>query len=153
MPSGANAQQPQGAAPAASFGGVPDTNGSSHAGGVAPLAATLSPSTACLQLHLGATVFNFNLSINADAYPYAITGGSITGSICNAPWTVTGGSLSNNLVIQGQRTPVSGCSTTVTVVGNFNNPSSWIGTYGFNGSSTMFNHHTLFLGYNRPSCP
>jgi hypothetical protein len=151
MPGGVNAQQPQGAAPAAA---LPDTNGSTSTGGVAPLAAVgASPSTACLQLHLGATVFNFNLNINADVYPYAITGGSITGSICQAPWTVTGGSLSNNLAIQGQHAPVTGCSTTISVMGTFDNPSSWIGTYGFNGSSTMFSHHTLFLGYNRPSCP
>ena len=27
-------------------------------------------------------------------------------------------------------------------------PSSYIGTYGFDGSSRMFDHHTLFLGYD-----
>ena len=117
------------------------------------MALTVSPATACLQLHLGSTVFNFNMAINADVYPYPITGGSITGSICQAPWTVTGGSLGNGLVIHGQRTPVSGCATTIAVVGNYNNPSSYIGTYGFDGSSTMFDHRTLFLGYDRPSCP
>ena len=105
------------------------------------MALTVSPATACLQLHLGSTVFNFNMTINADVYPYPITGGSITGSICQAPWTVTGGSLGNGLVIHGQRTPVSGCATTIAVVGNYNNPSSYLGTYGFDGSSTMFDHH------------
>ena len=83
------------------------------------MALTVSPATACLQLHLGSTVFNFNMTINADVYPYPITGGTITGSICQAPWTVTGGSLGNGLVIHGQRTPVSGCATTIAVVGNF----------------------------------
>ena len=56
--------------------------------------------------------------------------------------------------MHGQKSPpVAGCATTITVVGNFDNPSSYIGTYGFNGSSTSFNHHTLFLGYDRPTCP
>jgi hypothetical protein len=106
-----------------------------------------------LQLHLGSTVFNFNVNINPDVYPYVIIGGTITGSICQAPWSVNAGSLSNSLTIHGQRPPVSGCASSISVVGNFDNPSSYIGTYGFNGSSTMFSHHTLFLGYDRPSCP
>lgn len=131
----------------------PDSNGRVGAEAAAPLATSASPATACLQLHLGSTVFNFNVNINADVYPYPITGGTITGSICQAPWTVTGGSLGNALTIKGQRTPVSGCATSISVVGNFNNPSSYIGTYGFDGSSTMFDHHTLFLGYDRPACP
>jgi hypothetical protein len=132
-----------------------DTNGRVGGGpeAAAALATSVSPATACLQLHLGSTVFNFNVNINADVYPYAITGGTITGSICQAPWSVTGGSLGNALTITGQRTPVAGCANTVHVVGNFNNPSSYIGTYGFNGSSNQFDHHTLFLGYDRPSCP
>jgi hypothetical protein len=139
---GANAQQPA------------DTNGSIGGSGVAPLALPAAPATkACLQLHLGGTVFDFNVTINPDVYPYTITGGTITGSICSPPWTVTGGSLGTALRINGQRAPVAGCSTTIAVVGNFDNPSSYIGTYGFNGSSTSFNHHTLFLGYDRPTCP
>jgi hypothetical protein len=140
---GANAQQP------------PDSNGRVGPEAAAPTfaAPAVSPAKACLQLHLGSTVFNFNVNINADVYPYPITGGTITGSICQAPWTVTGGSLGNSLTIHGQRAPVTACSTSISVVGNFDNPSSYIGTYGFNGSSTMFSHHTLFLGYDRPSCP
>jgi hypothetical protein len=143
-PAGVNAQQ------------LPDSSG--HVGPEAgahsfALAPTASPATACLQLHLGSTVFNFNVNINADVYPYPITGGTITGNICQAPWQVTAGSLGNALTIHGQRTPVAGCASTISVVGNFDNPSSYIGTYGFNGSSTSFSHHTLFLGYDRPSCP
>jgi hypothetical protein len=140
--SGANAQ------------GLPDINGAMGTG-VAPLAVAPAPvSRACLQLNLGAAIFNFNVTINPDVYPYTITGGTITGSICGAPWAVTGGSLSNSLIMHGQKSPpVAGCATTITVVGNFDNPSSYIGTYGFNGSSTSFNHHTLFLGYDRPTCP
>ncbi len=132
----------------------PDANGQVGAEATHTFATTTSPATACLQLHLGSTVFNFNVSINADVYPYPITGGTITGSICQAPsWKVTGGTLGNALTIQGSRPSGNSCSTSISVIGNFNNPSSYIGTYGFNGSSTMFDHHTLFLGYNRPTCP
>jgi hypothetical protein len=131
-----------------------DTNGGLGGTGAAPLAAAPpAPTRACLQLHIDSTIFNFNVTINPNVYPYAITGGTITGSICQAPWTVTGGSLSNSLRVNGQHPPSPNCSTTIAVVGNFENPSSYIGTYGFNGSSTQFNHHTLFLGYDRPSCP
>jgi hypothetical protein len=130
-----------------------DTNGGLGGTGAAPFAAAPpSPTGACLQLHLDATIFNFNVTIKPEVYPYPITGGTITGSICSAPWSVTGGSLGNSLRINGQHAPSPTCSTTIAVVGNFENPSSCVGTYGFNGSSTMFNHHTL-LGYDRPSCP
>jgi hypothetical protein len=135
---------------------MPDSNGRIGREAGAPtfaLAPGTPPTTSCLQLHLGSTVFNFNVNVDPDVYPYPITGGTITGSICQAPWTVTSGSLGNSLTINGQRNPVSGCSSSISVVGNFDNPSSYAGTYGFDGSSTMFNHHTLFLGYNRPSCP
>jgi hypothetical protein len=144
------------AAAAAPAAAQVDTHGNVVApGAAAPLAALAPPPThACLQLHLGGTVFNFNLQINPNAYPYPVTGGTITGSICGAPWAVTGGSLGSALHINGHKSPpAAGCATTISVVGNFNPPGSWIGTYGFNGSSTMFNHHTLFLGYNRPTCP
>lgn len=106
----------------------PDSSGRVGADRAAPMALTVSPATACLQLHLGSTVFNFNMTINADVYPYPITGGTITGSICQAPWTVTGGSLGNGLVIHGQRTPVSGCATTIAVVGNFNRQATSVPT-------------------------
>jgi hypothetical protein len=132
----------------------------SHGNVVAPGAASAfiaplpPPTTACLQLHLGGVVFNFNVMLNPNAYPFPISGGTITGSICGAPWTVTGGSLGSALHITGHKNPpVGGCASTINVVGNYNAPSAYIGTYGFNGSSTMFSHHTLFLGYNKPTCP
>jgi hypothetical protein len=142
-PVGANAQQ------------LPDSSGRVGNEAAPPIFVLpgTPPTTACLQLHLGSTVFNFNVNINPDVYPYPITGGTITGSICQAPWSVTAGSLGSALTIHGQRTPVPGCASSISVIGNFDNPSSYVGTYGFNGSSTEFNHHTLFLGYNRPSCP
>ena len=56
--------------------------------------------------------------------------------------------------LNGQRNPpVSGCASTISVQGGFANPTSYVGTYGFNGSSTQFNHHTLFLDSDRSTCP
>ena len=152
------AQQPQQAQQAipAQLAVQPDAHGNIVAPGAAApsIAALPVATTACLQLHLGAVVFNFNVTLNPNAYPFPITGGTITGSICGAPWTVTGGSLGTALHINGHKSPpVSGCASTISVVGNFNAPDAYIGTYGFSGSSTMFSHHTLFLGYNRPTCP
>jgi hypothetical protein len=105
-------------------------------------------------LHAGAAVFNLNVTINPDVFPYTVTGGSITGNICGAPWAITGGSLGATLSVNGQRNPpASGCASTISIAGGFANPTSYIGTYGFNGSSTMFNHRTLLLGFERPTCP
>jgi hypothetical protein len=118
------------------------------------LPAKASPAKACLQLHLGAAVFNFNLDINADVYPYPVTGGTLTGTICGGAWHVTGGTLGSTLSLKGAiNNPVPNCAKTIAVVGNANVPSGYAGTYGFNGSSTMFNHHTLFLGFQKATCP
>ena len=133
---------------------LPDIQGNVGAPAPATPLPAPSPTTACFQLHAGAAVFNVNVTINPDVYPYTITGGTVTGNICGAPWTVSGGSLGVSLSINGQRNPpVSGCASTISVQGGLTNPASYVGTYGFNGSSTQFNHHTLFLDFDRPTCP
>ena len=133
--------------------GLPDIYGNVGAPqSAAPLIAP-PPTTACLQLHAGTAVFNLHVTINPDVFPYTITGGSISGNICGAPWAITGGTLGATLSINGQRNPpVSGCASTISVQGGFANPTSYVGTYGFNGSNTMFNHHTLFLDFTRSTC-
>jgi hypothetical protein len=139
------AQQP-------TLSGLPDINGNLGAVGPRPT-IPITPSTACLQLYNDTAVFNFQLTLDPDIYPYIITGGTITGSICGAPWTVTGGSLGKSLSIKGKRAPIPSCTSTISVTGNFDIPDSYIGTYGFDGLSNAFNQHTLFLGYGRPNCP
>ena len=112
--------------------------------------------SACLELHNGPGV-TWNITVNFDpnSIPFTITGGTIKGTICGSPkWQVTGGFLRPTLQITAKQTPpVAGCASTVTIVGNFQNPPSYKGTYGFNGSSTMFSHTTLFLGYSPFPCP
>ena len=134
--------------------GLPDIYGNVGAPQSAAPLTSPPPATACLQLHAGAAVFNLNVTINPDVFPYTVTGGSITGNICGAPWAITGGSLGATLSINGQRNPpASGCASTISIAGGFANPTSYIGTYGFNGSNTAFNHRTLFLGFERSTCP
>lgn len=112
--------------------------------------------SACLELHNGPGVtWNITVTFDPNSIPFTITGGSIKGTICGSPnWRVTGGFLRPTLRITAQQTPpVGGCAGTVTIVGNFQDPPSYKGTYGFNGSSTSFNHTTLFLGYSPFPCP
>lgn len=111
----------------------------------------LAPATTkvCLQLRNGSGVdWKIELTVSLDVYPYPIVGGKISGTICDSPnWKVTGGSLGGGLQINGQHTGSGSCAGSVIIVGNFQNPSSYRGTYGFNGSSSSFKHTTLFLNW------
>jgi hypothetical protein len=114
-------------------------------------AKALGVTKACVELHNGGAVFDFDLTINPDVYPFPITGGTIKGSICDSPnWQVTGGSLGGTLAINGKHTGSGSCASTIAVKGTSQQPPSWTGTYTFDGSAT-FNQHTLFLGYM--ACP
>jgi hypothetical protein len=140
-----------GQAPAA---GRPDAQGNIGAPETAAPAAVpaLAPAHACLQLHNGVAIFNFDVIFDPNVTNFPITGGTITGNICNAPqWKVTGGKLGPNLTITATRPAGGSCATQLTVAGNFANPSSYTGTYGFPGAG--FQQHTLFLGYQKTSCP
>lgn len=139
-------------APAA---GQPDPTG--HVGGPGIAAPAVlppaPPAHACLQLHhVSGVIENFNVTFNPNVAGFPITGGTMTGGICNSSqWQVTGGHLQPNLAITATRPAGGNCSTQLTVAGNFVSPSSWTGTYGFPG--TGFQQHTLFLGYQKSSCP
>ena len=112
--------------------------------------------SACLELHNGPGVtWNITVTFDPNSAAFTVTGGSIKGTICGSPnWKVTGGFLRPTLKITAQQTPPAGpCASSVTIVGNYQNPPSYKGTYGFNGSSTMFSHTTLFLGYSPFPCP
>jgi hypothetical protein len=109
---------------------------------------------AYFELHFagGGIPFEIEVLFNPSSYPFVITGGTIKGSICNSPtWVVTGGSIGPTLQINGSNVcPSPSCASTISIVGKCQCTPSYIGTYGFNGSSTMFNHSTLFLGYDLP---
>lgn len=124
--------------------------GSGQLSNIVPLATS---ATACFQLNNGGITFFINASIDLNAYPYAILGGSISGSICDSPnWTLTSGSLGSSLTINGSHTGALGCAPTIAIAATFAPVASYPGTYGFNGVNNSFAQRTLFLGFNR-SCP
>ncbi|MFE0103121.1 hypothetical protein [Streptomyces sp. NPDC059009] len=97
-----------------------------------------------LTLHNGAVTFEMTVKYNPNTYPFVITGGQITSGICGAPWDITGGSLGNSLRIDAKRAGQGSCANTITIVGQFQNPPSYRGTYGFDGQSSSFNHTTRY---------
>ena len=124
--------------------------GSGQLSNIVPMATS---ATACFQLNSGGATFFINASIDLNAYPYAILGGSISGNICDSPnWTLTSGSLGSSLTIHGSHTGALGCASGISIVATFGPVASYPGTYGFNGVNNSFAHRTLFLGFNRP-CP
>jgi hypothetical protein len=138
--------------------GKPKPNANGQVGeAAAKAAAALPPAAAaahaCLQLYNGNSVlWSIDAIINPNVYPYPITGGTIKGTICGSPnVTITGGTLGSNLNVMANLP--SNCANPVKIIGNATVPVGYQGTYGFFGSSTMFNHHTLFLGYNKTTCP
>src|ERR1700739_5175565 len=110
------------------------------------LTSTTARASACLTLYNGPGVkWRINVTFNPNTYPFLITGGSINGTICGSPkGVVTGGIRGPTLLINGNLNGGASCATTVTIVGNYQNPSSYAGTYGFDGSSTEFSHTRLY---------
>jgi hypothetical protein len=111
------------------------------------LAAAAASANACLTLYNGpGLTWKIDVTFNPNTYPFAITGGTIKGNICGSPnWVVTGGSMGPNLLINAKRTGGGGsCASTVTIVGHFQDPPSYAGTYGFDGVSTSFSHTSLY---------
>lgn len=121
----------------------------------AAVAATLTTRRAYFELHYagGGVIFEIEVLFNP-SFPFAITGGTIKGSICNSPtWVVTGGSMGPGgaLTINGSNVcPSTNCASSIIIKGICQCPPSYTGTYGFNGSSGPFGHTTLFLGYDLP---
>lgn len=112
-------------------------------------APTLAASAlACLELHRSDGTWAIQVSFNPNTYPFTITGGSITGTICGSPnWTVTGGTLGSSLTLNATYTGAGSCAQSATIVGNFASPAAYSGTYGFNGNSSLIEHKILFKGW------
>ena len=111
----------------------------------AKLAAATAQASACLTLYNGPGVkWEISVTFNPNTYPFVIPGGTMKGTICGSPkGIVTGGSIGPNLEIHGNLES-AGCASTVTIVGHYQAPASYAGTYGFDGSSTEFPHTTLY---------
>lgn len=59
-------------------------------------------------------------------------------------WDITGGSIGDQLRLDAERAGQGSRASTITVVGQFQNPPSYRGTYGFEGSPSSVNHTTLY---------
>jgi hypothetical protein len=107
-----------------------------------------------------AVVFEIQLTVNPNVYPFLVLDGAIGGDICTeigTQWVVTGGSLGQTLVLEAKRLPlgnappntelVTSCAHTLSISGVFQPPDSYAGAYGSDGSNSDFAHTTLFKGW------
>jgi hypothetical protein len=97
-----------------------------------------------LELHNGAVTFGIEVKYNPNTYPHVVTGGQITSGICGAPWDVTGGVIGEQIRLDAKRAGQGGCASTITIVGEYQNPPAYRGTYGFDGASSSFKHTTRY---------
>jgi hypothetical protein len=100
--------------------------------------------TARLDLNNGAVTFEMEVEYDPNTYPHVITGGQITSGICGAPWNITGGFLGDTMRLDAERAGEGSCADTITVVGEYQNPPAYRGTYGFDGATSWFRHTTRF---------
>ncbi len=108
---------------------------------VTPQAVTV---TAKLDLNNGAVTFAMEVEYNPNTYPHVVTGGRITAGICGAPWEILGGFLGDTMRLDAKRAGQGSCATTITIVGEYQNPPAYRGTYGFDGATSWFRHTTRF---------
>ncbi|MFG3255546.1 hypothetical protein [Streptomyces sp. NPDC048172] len=97
-----------------------------------------------LELHNGAVTFAIEVKYNPNTYPHVVTGGQITSGICGAPWDITGGLIGQQIRLDAKRAGQGSCASTLTIVGEYQNPPAYRGTYGFDGATSSFKHTTKF---------
>jgi hypothetical protein len=100
--------------------------------------------TAKLELHNGQVTFAIEVKYNPNTYPHVVTGGQITSGICGAPWNITGGTIGDQLRLDAKRAGQGSCANTITIVGEYQNPPAYRGTYGFEGATSSFKHTTRY---------
>ncbi|MEW2526914.1 hypothetical protein [Streptomyces sp. NPDC047071] len=101
--------------------------------------------TACeLTLHNGQVTFTMEVTYNPNTYPHVVIGGRITSGICGAPWDITGGHIGDTLRLDAKRAGQGSCASTITIVGQYQNPPAYRGTYGFEGATSSFRHTTRY---------
>jgi len=102
-------------------------------------------STECkLTLHSGAVTFVIEVKYNPNTYPHVVMGGQITSGICGAPWDITGGTIGETIRLDAKRAGQGSCANTITIVGEYQNPPAYRGTYGFDGATSSFKHTTRY---------
>jgi len=100
--------------------------------------------SAKLELHNGTVTFAIEVKYNPNTYPHVVTGGQITSGISGAPWDITGGFVGETIRLDAKRSGQGSHANTMTLVGEFQNPPAYRGTYGFNGATSSFKHTTRY---------
>ncbi len=65
-----------------------------------------------------------------------ITGGQITGTICESPWTVTGGKMTAKSITINASHDGTGCANTLVITGKKGKKKSYSGTYYWDGNTS-----------------
>ncbi|MFD4634441.1 hypothetical protein ACFVYR_34725 [Streptomyces sp. NPDC058284] len=120
------------------------TRDEAFAAPVADVSAEALSADCKLTLHNGTVTFAIEVRYNPNTYPHVVTGGRITSGICGAPWDITGGSIGETIRLDAKRSGQGACASTITIVGEFQNPPAYRGTYGFDGASSSFKHTTRY---------
>ncbi|EPH42785.1 hypothetical protein ABT390_37480 [Streptomyces aurantiacus] len=97
-----------------------------------------------LTLHNGQVTFGIEVKYNPNTYPHVVTGGQITSGICGAPWDITGGFIGETIRLDAKRAGQGTCADKITIVGEYQNPPAYRGTYGFDGATSSFKHTTRY---------
>ncbi|SDK87489.1 hypothetical protein [Streptomyces indicus] len=106
--------------------------------------AEAATTTCKLTLHNGQITFALEVLYNPNTYPHVVTGGQITSGICGAPWDITSGFIGESLRLDAKRAGQGSCASTLTIVGEYQNPPAFRGTYGFDGATSSFKHTTRY---------
>ncbi|QEV17463.1 hypothetical protein [Streptomyces alboniger] len=120
------------------------TRDEAFAAPAAGVSAEAVAADARLTLHNGSVTFAIEVKYNPNTYPHVVTGGRIASGICGAPWEITGGSLGDALRLDARRVGQGACADRITIVGEYQNPPAYRGTYGFDGASSSFKHTTRY---------
>ncbi|MEW2086833.1 hypothetical protein [Streptomyces sp. NPDC005283] len=100
--------------------------------------------SAKLELQGGRITFAVEVTYNPNRYRHMVTGGRITSGIRGAPWDITGGTIGDQLRLDAKRAGQDSCTGTITIVGEYQNPPAYRGTYGFEGATSSFKHTTRY---------
>ncbi|MER5950988.1 hypothetical protein ABT127_33630 [Streptomyces sp. NPDC001904] len=98
-----------------------------------------------LELNNGPVTFTITAKINPNTHPYVVTGGRITSGTGGATWDITGGFIGDSIRLDAKRAGQGSSANTITIVGEYQNPPAYRGTYGFDGATSSFKHTTRYL--------
>jgi len=110
--------------------------------------------TVCFNMVEAGIDWNWELEVVTGGGMATVTGGNISGTICDSPnWSVTGGNINpTSIDLSGVYDGVESCADNVDLIGDRNGGGfTWTGTYGFFGANDSFPQSISFVGVG--ACP